>query len=36
VAGCTWLLTEDLQHGRVLNGVKVVDPLRTETEELLG
>jgi len=36
VAGCAWLLTEDLQHGRVLDGVTVVDPFRTEPEELLG
>ena len=36
VAGCAWLLTEDLQHGQVLDGVTVVDPFRTEPEELLG
>ena len=36
VAGCAWLLTEDLQHGRVLDEVTVVDPFRTEPEELLG
>ena len=35
VAGCAWLLTEDLQHGQVLDGVTVVDPFRTEPEELL-
>ena len=36
VAGCAWLLTEDLQHGQVLDGVTVVDPFRTEPEELLA
>ena len=36
VAGCAWLLTEDLQHGQALDGVTVVDPFRTEPEELLG
>jgi len=28
VAGCAVLLTEDLQHGRVLDGVRVEDPFR--------
>ena len=36
VAGCAWLLTEDLRHGQVLDGVTVIDPFRTEPEELLG
>ena len=36
VAGCAWLLTEDIQHGQVLDGVTVVDPFRTEPQELLG
>ena len=36
VAGCAWLLTEDLQHGQALDGVTVVDPFLTEPEELLG
>jgi len=36
VAGCAWLLTEDLQHGQALDGVTVVDPFRTAPEELLG
>jgi predicted nucleic acid-binding protein len=36
VAGCAWLLTEDLQHGQTLDGVTVVDPFLTEPEELLG
>jgi predicted nucleic acid-binding protein len=35
VAGCAWLLTEDLQHGQALDGVTVVDPFLTEPEELL-
>ena len=34
VAGCTWLLTEDLEHGRVLDGVSVVDPFQMEPEQL--
>lgn len=25
-AGCTWLLSEDFEHGRVFEGVRVVDP----------
>lgn len=36
VAGCAWLLTEEFQHGQVLDGVTVVDPFRTEPEELFG
>jgi predicted nucleic acid-binding protein len=28
VAGCGLLLTEDLQHGRVIDGVRVEDPFR--------
>jgi len=36
VAGCAWLVAEDLQNGQVLDGLKVVDPFRTEPEELLG
>jgi predicted nucleic acid-binding protein len=28
LAGCTWLLTEDLAHDRALEGVRVVDPFR--------
>jgi predicted nucleic acid-binding protein len=27
-AGCTTLLSEDLQHGQVLDGLRVVDPFR--------
>jgi predicted nucleic acid-binding protein len=34
VAGCGWLLTEDLEHDRVLDGVHVVDPFRIEPEQL--
>jgi predicted nucleic acid-binding protein len=30
VAGCRFLLTEDLQHGQELAGVEVVDPFLTE------
>ena len=29
VAGCTYLLTEDLAHDRLFDGVRVVDPFRT-------
>jgi len=36
VAGCAWLLTAGLQQGQALDGVTVVDPFRTEPEELLG
>lgn len=28
-AGCSYLLTEDLNDGQLLDGVRVVDPLRT-------
>ena len=28
LAGCAWLLTEDLAHDRVFEGVRVVDPFR--------
>lgn len=29
IAGCTTLLTEDLEHGQVLDGrLQVIDPLR--------
>lgn len=34
VAGCPFLLTEDLSHGQVLDGVRVVDPLRAEPGDL--
>lgn len=27
-AGCTWLLSEDFEHGRVFEGVRVVDPFQ--------
>lgn len=36
VAGCAWLLTEDLQHGQAFDGVTVADPFLTGPEELLG
>lgn len=29
VAGCAWLLTEDLEHERLFDGVRVIDPFRT-------
>ena len=34
VARCDVLLTEDLQHGADLDGVRVVDPFRTPVGEL--
>lgn len=30
LAGCDYLLTEDLQHGTDFDGLRVVDPFRTE------
>ena len=36
VAGCAWLLTEDLEHDRLFDGVRVVDPFRIEPEEILS
>jgi len=33
-AGCRWLLTEDLQHGRQFGAVHVVSPFRTKPEDL--
>jgi predicted nucleic acid-binding protein len=35
VAGCSWLLTEDLEHDRVFDGLRVVDPFRVAPEEIL-
>jgi predicted nucleic acid-binding protein len=34
VARCEVLLTEDLQHGMDLEGVRIVDPFRTGPDEL--
>lgn len=34
VSGCSHLLTEDLQDGRDLDGVKVISPFRHEPDEL--
>jgi predicted nucleic acid-binding protein len=34
VARCEALLTEDLQHGMDLEGVRIVDPFRTGPDEL--
>jgi len=34
VAGCGVILTEDLQHGMDLDGVRVVDPFRTSVADL--
>ena len=35
VAGCTFLLTEDLEHERVFDGVQVVDPFQTAPSRTL-
>jgi predicted nucleic acid-binding protein len=32
--GCRFLLTEDLSHGQVLDGLRVVSPFRTSPSEL--
>lgn len=34
VAGCRWLLTEDLQDGQTLDGVTVVNPFRSRPDQL--
>jgi predicted nucleic acid-binding protein len=34
IAGCRWLLSEDLQHGQRFGDVTVVSPFRTSPEEL--
>lgn len=34
MAGCGWLLTEDLEHSRLFDGVRVVDPFRVGPEEI--
>lgn len=34
--GCTHLLTEDIQHGQDLGGLKVLDPFRAEPASVLG
>jgi predicted nucleic acid-binding protein len=36
VAGCRWLLTEDLSHGQDLDGVLVVSPFRMTPGEMAG
>jgi predicted nucleic acid-binding protein len=35
-SGCTVLLTEDLTHGEVIDGVRVVDPFRGDEDEVLA
>ncbi len=35
-AGCRWLLTEDLQDGQEILGLRVVDPFRHAPEDILG
>lgn len=35
-AGCPYLLTEDLQHGQDLDGVRVVNPFKLSPEEWLA
>jgi predicted nucleic acid-binding protein len=36
VAGCGYLLTEDLQHEAQLGSVMVIDPFRRRPEDVLG
>lgn len=36
VAGCRWLLTEDLQDGQDLDGVVVVNPFSHEPAAIIG
>ncbi len=36
VAGCGYLLTEDLQHDARLGSVLVIDPFRRGPEDVLG
>lgn len=33
IAGCAFLLTEDLEHGRDLGGIRVVDPFRIAPDQ---
>ena len=33
-AGCPWLLTEDLQDGQTILGVRVIDPFQHHPEEI--
>ena len=33
-AGCSILLTEDLQHGQSLDGLRVVDPFQVAPEDI--
>lgn len=35
-AGCTLLLSEDMQHGFVTRGLTIIDPLRVETHPRLA
>jgi len=35
-AGARYLLTEDLQDGQTIEGLKIVDPFRVEPDELLS
>lgn len=35
-SGCSVLLTEDLTHGEVIDGVRVVDPFQGDEEEVLA
>jgi predicted nucleic acid-binding protein len=35
MAGCAWLLSEDLNDGQVLDGVRVVNPFRSEPGAIL-
>ena len=35
-AGCSLLLSEDMQHGFVVRGITIVDPLRSEPHPKLA
>ena len=35
-AGCRYLLSEDYQHGREVEGVTILDPFRVSPEEILA
>jgi predicted nucleic acid-binding protein len=34
-SGCSWLLSEDFQHGQKIGGVEIVSPFRMRPEEVL-
>jgi predicted nucleic acid-binding protein len=36
MAGCSWLPTEDLEHHRLFDRVREVDPFQVEPDEIFG